>query len=382
MTLLSYGIFIWFIVLIALAWLLPKKWQVPGVSVLTAVFMGFYVPLSFFILFGTTVVTYYLIKSGRKKTSVMLTTVSLISAILVFYKIQGNIGWFQISTEHLIPLGLSYYSFRQIHYIFENYKNKLPPHSFLDYLCYLFFLPTLFVGPIHRFPNFLRYVKRRRWDPILASKGLERILYGYVKILFIANFLVSELFVSFAKKISSGHPFLNEYLDATRYGLNLYFQFSGYSDVAIGLSLIIGFKIIENFNYPFLAINISDFWKRWHTSLSDWCRDYVYYPVASATRRPQVAIISSMLVLGLWHAVSFQYVCWGLYHGLGIACWHNFQKIKIVFPDITNKWIKGFSNILSNFITMNFVIIGFIITKEPDMKSVIDIVRKCFSFLI
>jgi len=382
MTLLSSGIFIWFIILTALAWLLPRQWQVPGISGLTAAFMVAYVPVSFSILSVTMAATYYLMKFGRKNTSVVIAVVGLIAAVLGFYKLKGNIGWFAVSTDHLIPLGLSYYSFRQIHYIFESYKDKLPSHSFLDYLCYLFFLPTLFVGPINRFPEFLRYMKRRRWDITLVSRGLERILYGYVKILFVANYVIEEWFAAFAGDISSGHPFLREYLDAARYGLNIYFQFSGYSDVAIGLSLVLGFKIMENFNYPFLAVNISDFWKRWHASLSNWCRDYVYSPVASKTRKPQVAIVSSMLILGLWHAISPQYIIWGLYHGLGIACWHNFQKIKSVFPDMTSKWMAGLCAMLSNCITMNFVILGFIITKEPDMRSVIGVVRKCFSLLM
>jgi len=354
----------------------------PGVSLLTATFMIVYIPVSFGILFVNMVLTYYLMKYGRYRISIILFMVGLIASILCYYKIKGNIGWFDLSTDHMIPLGLSYYSFRQIHYIFEAYKNKLPEHTFTDYFCYLFFLPTLFIGPIHRFPNFLRYLKRRRWDPKLVSMGLERILYGYVKILVIANYVVEERFAAFAQDVSFGHPIIREYFAAARYGMNLYFQFSGYSDVAIGLSLIIGFKIIENFHYPFLAVNISDFWRRWHISLSDWCRDYVFFPVASATRKPQIAIITSMLVLGLWHAVSLQYICWGLYHGFGIAFWHNFQKIKAIVPELTNKWIIYFLNILSNFITINFVILGFIITKEPDMSSVFSGVKKFFSLFM
>ena len=332
--------------------------------------MAFYVPVSFGILLVTTIITFYLSKKQQKNASIVVLMTGLITAILLYYKLQANIYWLNASTKHLIPLGLSYYSFRQIHYIFENYKGKLPVHGLGDYLCYLFFLPTLFIGPIHRFPTFHRYLRRRRWDPHFASEGLERILFGYVKIIFFANYLVGEVLFDLISRIPRNHPILLEYLDSLQYGLNLYFQFSGYSDVAIGLSLILGFRIIENFNFPFLAINISDFWRRWHISLSDWCRDYVYMPVASVSRKPFLGIITSFLVLGLWHAVSYQYLAWGLYHGFGIATWHLFQKIKPKLPQVKNKYAKLLGNLLANFVTMNFVIAGFFITNAPDLASV------------
>ena len=370
MTLLSPILFIWIIAIIAAAWLLPRKWQGYSISLITGSFMLVYVPVSFGILTVTTIITYYLSKKQQKNASVVVLMTGLITAILLYYKLQSNIYWLNASTEHLIPLGLSYYSFRQIHYIFENYKGKLPKHNLGDYINYLFFLPTLFIGPIHRFPTFHRYLHRRRWDPQMVSEGLERILYGYVKIVFLANYLVGEIFFKVVKYSSIGHSLISEYLESLQYGMNLYFQFSGYSDVAVGLSLILGFRIIENFNFPFLAINISDFWRRWHISLSDWCRDYVYMPVASVSRKPILGIITSFLVLGLWHAVSYQYLAWGLYHGFGIATWHLFQKIKPKLPQVKNKYAKLLGRLFANCITMNFVIVGFFITKEPDLASV------------
>jgi alginate O-acetyltransferase complex protein AlgI len=370
MTLLSPVLFIWIAILVGATWLLPRKWQVYSIALITGVFMIIYAPVSFGILIITTLFTYYLSNLRKRNAALLVLMTGVITAILLYYKLKVNVYWLSANTAHLIPLGLSYYSFRQIHYIFENYKGRLPRHHLGDYINYLFFLPTLFIGPIHRFPEFLRYSQRRRWDPNMASEGLERILYGYVKIIFLANYLVGDRFYQVVKYFSYGHPIVSEYLSALQYGLNLYFQFSGYSDVAIGLSLILGFKIIENFNYPFLAINISDFWKRWHISLSDWCREYVYLPVASATRRPYLAIVTSFLVLGLWHAVSFQYLAWGLYHGFGIAAWHAFQKIKHRLPKLKGRYAILFGRLSSNFITMNFVIVGFFITKEPDLVSV------------
>jgi D-alanyl-lipoteichoic acid acyltransferase DltB (MBOAT superfamily) len=146
--------------------------------------------------------------------------------------------------------------------------------------------------------------------------------------------------------------------------------------------LILGFRIIENFHYPFVAINISDFWRRWHISLSDWCRDYVYMPVASSTRLPYLAIVTSFLVLGLWHAVSFQYLAWGLYHGFGIAVWHAFQKLKPRLPKLRGKFMIFLGRLTANFITMNFVIAGFFLTKEPDLAAAWEKIKHMFELIV
>jgi alginate O-acetyltransferase complex protein AlgI len=224
-------------------------------------------------------------------------------------------------------------------------------------------------------------MNRRRLDGQLISQGLERILYGYFKIVFLANFLVSNWFYNQIVPLHSTSPSLFHYLDGLKYGVNLYFQFSGYSDVAIGFSLIMGFRVIENFNYPFLATNINDFWLRWHISLSGWCRDYIYVPVASLTRKPVFAIISSMVILGLWHEVSWQYLIWALYHGAGIAIWHGFQRLKPGFPSVTgSKAGLTATRIFSNFLTMNFVIIGFLIVKEPTLSESMSVIKELFLF--
>jgi alginate O-acetyltransferase complex protein AlgI len=130
-----------------------------------------------------------------------------------------------------------------------------------------------------------------------------------------------------------------------------------------------GFHIIENFNYPFIAVNIGDFWRRWHISLSEWCRSYVYTPIASYTRKPIIAVLAAMLVLGLWHELSFRFLCWGLFHGIGISLWHLFQRLKERLPRTNNRVVKGAWTAISVVITVNFVALSFILAKEPDLAS-------------
>ena len=375
MSYLSFSVFICMMGLAVLAWLLPKRWQAYGVAVCSALYLAWYSPVSLLILSLTSLLTFYLGRVKQYLTAAILSGIGVVASLMVYYKLQLTTDWIAEmgSADVVMPLGLSYYAFRQIHYLLEQYKNGLRPHTLGEYLCYLFFLPTMLAGPINRFGEFKRDLSRRRWDLKLASEGLERILYGYVKIVFLGNYLVSLRFEQFIEVIHAQNLALAAYLDCVRYGLNLYFQFGGYSDIAIGLSLIMGFRIVENFNYPFVAPNINNFWQRWHISLSDWCKDYVFMPVASYSRKPVLAILASMMVLGLWHELSWKYVVWALYHGLGIAVWHMFQKVKTRLPNIGNKLVHMGLYALSVLFTLNFVMLSFALTKEPDLAAGIQV---------
>jgi D-alanyl-lipoteichoic acid acyltransferase DltB (MBOAT superfamily) len=151
-------------------------------------------------------------------------------------------------------------------------------------------------------------------------------------------------------------------------------SFPGYSDVAIGFALMLGLRVGENFNYPFFARSINEFWQRWHISLSMWCKDYVYMPVLSLGRSPLGAILFSMLAIALWHEFSLRYVAWGIYHALGIAVWHLFQRVKPAWlkegmDGLKRQAVAG----VSIFLTLNFVILSFALTKEPDLRSALSV---------
>jgi len=356
MTLLSLTVFGCLVLTAACAWVLPRKAQPWGIALCTAAFLAFYSWASLLILTGTSLAVFFLLKRNKIHGAALLCAVGVISAIFIWFKLKGATTG---GMAFVIPLGLSYYSFRQIHYIFESYKRKLEEHTLSDYVCYLYFLPTLHVGPIHRFPEFLRDLRRRRWDTAALSNGLERILYGYAKIVIVSNFLIAKQFNLLVIQVSNTHPMFAEYLRSLSRWMNLYFQFSGYSDIAIGFSLVMGFRIMENFNFPFLARNIVEFWQRWHISLSSWCRDYIYTPMASVTRMPGISVLAAMLILGLWHEFSGRYVLWGLYNGVAILVWHTFQAIKKALPAWRNRWWLLFARSAAVLVTVNFAITSF-----------------------
>ena len=255
---------------------------------------------------------------------------------LAVYKLGfAYAGW-------LIPLGLSYYAFRQIHVAFEYYKGTMPMPTLIEYFQYLLFLPVILIGPIHRMPEFQRSLRRHKWNARQISEGLERILYGLVKICFLGNFLFSTELKQFASGVHAYWPRL--YLETVAFTANAYVQFAGFSDLAIGAGLLWGVKVMENFNAPFMATNMQSFWQRWHISLSSWCRDYVFQPVAGLTRNRWAALVSSMLVLALWHEISLRYVVWGAIQAILILLTVQSRKLTPALSVFVNenrfgKWV-------------------------------------------
>lgn len=356
---------------ILLSWILPERWQLyPGVAV-TVLFLALFAPESLCILLFTTLATFYTLKYSTHIAAAVIAVCIGIFSVFLYFKLGYGKSFL---AERLLPLGISYYSFRQIHYAIEMYKRKIPSHTLKEFSMYLFFLPSFLIGPIHRFPEFLKDIKRRRWDSTMFSEGLERMLYGFAKVIVLGNYIMTDRGHALVEWLeTASYIWLAAYADAVLFAVNAYVQFAGFSDIAIGLSLLLGFRIMENFNAPFMAVNISDFWQRWHISLSTWCRDYVYYPFYSLTRNPYVGVLFSMVLLGLWHSISWNYMLWALAHVIAINVWQSYQhsvwpeKIRpyIVHP----KWV-------GRFITFHFVVFSFILVNESDMNQVIHTYKK------
>jgi alginate O-acetyltransferase complex protein AlgI len=303
-----------------LVWILPGSWK-GRVMMLTTLLMYFWAApfaVSLMLLMALFQWLLWSRDPGRsgKVRKILPILIPLIP--LVVYKAG-------LKLDHwLIPLGLSYYAFRQVHVAFECYKGEMKKPTLVEYFQYLLFLPAILIGPIHRMPDFQRSLRRHKWNMVLITDGLERILYGLVKINFLGNFIFNIVLTQYAQQIRGAVPKL--YLEVVAFTGNTYFQFSGFSDLAIGAGLIWGIRIMENFNAPFLATNMQEFWQRWHISLSSWCRDYVFQPLAAFTRNRWFALVSSMLVLALWHEISFRYVLWGSVQAALILLTVRFRK--------------------------------------------------------
>jgi alginate O-acetyltransferase complex protein AlgI len=300
--------------MIILAWVLPKRYVLLSQIIVTGLFIIYKSPLSFSILTITAFGNYFLLYESTLSKSLKI-SISLIFLISLFYVVKIL---FTIHTDWIFPLGISYYIVKNTHYTLEFYKGKIHDKSLLFYLAYNFFLPVFIVGPINRYPEFIKDWQRRRFNSEYFSSGIERVLYGLSKIIILGNYVFTFLLRNIINKTDAHHIWLKTYLKTLQVIFNGYFQFAGYSDIAIGISLLLGFRIMENFNYPFLATNMAEFWRRYHISLSSFCRDYIYTPVTAYYRKPLFGIIATMLVIGLWHEISVRYLIWALLQAAGV----------------------------------------------------------------
>lgn len=358
---------------VLLSWKLPEKWQFYPLIFTSAIFLAFVSPASLIILTFSTLFQYELI--NRYKHLYWIPLLLILQIILLFGFFKMGYGVTYLHLDKVIPIGLSYYCFRQISYAFDAYKQDLPKHTLYEYVLYVFFLPTFIVGPINRFNPFVKDLRKRRWNEAQFTLGIQRIIHGLFKITVLGNFFFSYKLKILIEALPDNYIWLSTYLKVLIFFANAYVQLAGFSEVAIGLSLLFGLKIIENFNKPYFSRNIVDFWNRWHISLSHWCRDFVFIPFLSLTRNSYISIALSMLVLSLWHEFTFRYILWGGLHILAISLWYLYEKTAL------HKWFKS-NRILQKsvgiFFTIHFVAFSFVFVSEENLDDSLQILKIIF----
>ena len=365
------------VVALGVYWAIREDFQPYVPTVATLVFLAYQDIFSLGVLLLSSISTYYLLQLAHRWSFYVGVTIILLAFTFIFFKLEAtmDMGAF----EAALPLGMSFYLFRLLHYAIEVYKGNLKNINFGTLMSFMFYLPVIIIGPIIRLSDWSKEMNRRRWNPEYFSNGLERIIFGLVKITFLGNYLVNMKLSLYITSFDNESSWIVNYLECFQYTANSYLQFAGYSDIAVGFSMLFGIKITENFHFPFLATDISDFWKRWHISLSQWCRDYIFMPIASFTRLPWVAVISSMLVLGLWHELSTRYILWAFFHGLGIVLW-NFQD-KHFGSKLSPKALSVYS-IVGRIITIHFVIFSFAFVKEESIMDSLVVLKILFGFRV
>lgn len=268
----------------------------------------------------------------------------------------------------VLPVGISFFTFQTISYTIDVYRNKIKPvKNILDFGFYVSFFPQLVAGPIVRASEFVPQLykefslSKREW-----SHALLLIVAGLVKKIVVSDYIA----VNFVDNIfASPGSFsgLENLLAVYGYGLQIYCDFSGYTDIAIGIALMLGFRLPVNFNSPYKASNITDFWRRWHISLSRWLKDYLYIPLGgnrNSKIRTSFNLLITMLLGGLWHGAAFRFIIWGGLHGAGLV-------IHKLWMRITNTGGKGsrLARLISIFITFNFVSFCWIFFRAEDMET-------------
>lgn len=264
-------------------------------------------------------------ESDRKFILVVAVVVSLLG--LVFFKYYGflidNINTVFRSNLKIkdlpLPLGISFYTFKQLSYIFDVYRGKVKhERNFLDLLLYISIFPQVGAGPIVQYSDMISEIKARKPRIYLFGIGFEKFVIGLGKKVIIANSLA--LLWADVKAIPGlNMSSMTAWLGIIAFSLQIYFDFSGYSDMAIGLGNMLGFEWQPNFNYPYISNGVRDFWRRWHISLGSWFRDYIYIPLGGNRRGIKIEIRNMFVVwavTGLWHGASWNFIIWGLYFGV------------------------------------------------------------------
>lgn len=270
-----------------------------------------------------------------------------------------------------LPIGISFYTFQAMSYVIDVYREdgKVQKNIF-NLALYISMFPQLVAGPIVRYQTVDDQISYRKHSFEKFNLGIERFIKGLFKKVIISN-SVGELSTLIYSLSHIEMSVSVAWLGAIAYTLQIYFDFSGYSDMAIGLGKILGFEFLENFNYPYIAKNVSEFWRRWHISLGSWFRDYIYIPLGGnrvSTFKVYINLSIVWLVTGIWHGASWNFIAWGIYFGIFIMLERAFL-LKLL-----NKIPKLFQHIYLLFI----VIIGWVLFSQPDLTSAIDYLKIMF----
>jgi len=303
---------------------------------------------------------------------------------LLFYKLVAGYGtgWLegvlpgglvQWITQNPFPLGLSYLAFQMISYQVDIHNELVDSEqSFLNFALYVFFFPKIVAGPITRYRDLSSQLVDRPQDLNLAASGARRLVLGLAKKVLIADTLARVVNPAFAwpsPNLGMGMA----WLALVGYALQLYFDFSGFTDMAIGMGQMFGFRFVENFNYPYISRSISEFWRRWHISLSGWFREYVFYPLEFTRKRADrwrqaLHILVVFLLTGLWHGLTANFILWGLLHGLAsaleLAGWGRALK---------KLWVP-----LQHGYTLAVLLLGWVFFRSPGLGFALGYLRCLF----
>lgn len=370
-----YFIYYFLIIFLILYFITPKKFK-NYTLLLGSLFFYFYGDSKYIVLLLiSSLVNYILGRLISKKNKKLFLIIGLIFnfGLLFYFKyfnfflsninslFKTNINLFSI----VLPLGISFYTFKNASYLIDVYKNKVNPEkNFINYFTYIAMFPSLIQGPIVRYKDIDLKDKKISFDNF--AMGVERFIIGLSKKVILADTL-AKLVTSLTNM--EVQTVVSLWVKATSDIVKLYLDFSGYTDMAIGLGLMIGIKIMENFDYPLSTYSVTSFWRKWHISLSSWFKDYIYIPLGGNRKgkfRKYFNIFVVWFLTGLWHGASWNFILWGLYFGTILVIEKRF-------------FLKFFEKhkIIGNMVTNILVVIGFVFFYNE--KNILDIFIKMFT---
>lgn len=372
-----------------LYYLTPVKFKNYTLLAASIVFYSWGGPVFIFVILLTTALDYVFVKQIEKSTTQqrkkMFLYVSLFMNLgllftfkyLNFFLANFNhvLGWAGAApvgiTSIVLPIGISFFTFESLTYVIDVYRGDYKSlNSFRNYLTYILMFPKLIAGPIIPYNKIGWQIEgEHRTTGEMRLAGLMRFIFGLSKKILIANVLgqtVKELYELHPSQIDTA----TAWAMSVGYTMQLYFDFSGYSDMALGISKMMGFSIPENFNFPYISKSITEFWRRWHISLGNWMRNYLYIPLGGnkgSTSRTYFNLWMVFLISGFWHGAGWNFILWGAYHGL-------FLVIERLF---LGKYLKSSISVIYTFFIAN---IGWLLFRNTDLHVAWMVLKKMFVF--
>jgi alginate O-acetyltransferase complex protein AlgI len=364
-------------------------------------YMSWSIPCGFLILL-TSFIDYFVglglerIEEPRKRKLLLVVSIVANLGVLGFFKytnffldnlwqVFAGFGWHPARWHYdiILPAGISFFTFQSMTYTIEAYRrNVRVSHSPRDFLLFVSFFPQLLAGPINRAADLLPQFKERiRATALDFEVGLTQFALGAVKKLVISDQIAPSVDLIFSAP--GNYDGFTLFQGALGYAIQIYCDFSGYSDMAIGSARMMGFRFMENFQMPYSSLSITEFWRRWHISLSTWLRDYLYIPLGgnrNGTARTYINLMLTMVLGGLWHGASWNFVFWGALHGVSLAIhkgwvtWNPFARFK---DDALFQTVWSFC---SRLLTLGVVLLGWIFFRAQSWTAACSYVARMFSF--
>ena len=349
----------------------PKRWKNPVLLVGSLWFYAWGEPV-YVVLMALSIGYNYFTglqiagrKPGFRRRRALIAGVAVNLAVLGFFKyygfavdtLNGLLGLRLARRTLALPIGISFYTFQALSYVIDVYRGKVKPQrSAVDFAVYITMFPQLVAGPIVQYADIEKQLGDRGVSLQKFGQGAERLVQGLAKKVLLANNLGA---LHAAVQAMPGRSVLTAWLGAIAYAMQIYLDFSGYSDMAIGMGKMLGFNFLENFDYPYLSRSVTEFWRRWHISLSSWFRDYVYIPLGGnrvGRGRHVLNLLIVWMLTGLWHGASWNFVLWGLYYG----------ALLILEKYALGKALERLPGWAARLYTLLLVLVGWVIFSNTD----------------
>ncbi len=375
-------------------YLVPRKFRNWVALVGSILFYSWGAPKFIFVILGTTFIDFHLVrwmsatKTRLYRRLMLFLSVSINLGLLIYFKYSGffidNLNGFLTVfglngvhwTRLIMPIGISFYTFETITYVVDVYRRvHAPLKNFWDYQLYIILFPKLIAGPIIRYHEIADQIVDRSASETADNRiiGLYRFIHGLAKKVLIANVLgeqVDQIFALGPENISSSMAWIG----IIAYSFQIYYDFSGYSDMAIGLGKMMGFTFMENFNNPYISRSITEFWRRWHITLGRWMKNYLYIPLGGSRVKSQSRLFFNLWIVflfsGLWHGAAWNFVVWGGFHGLFLVLDRLFLL----------RWSERMGKIPSVMLTYLITLVGWVLFRSESLSDAWIYLGRMFSF--